>query len=147
MRKKRPEKWYDRPVKAGAARKLDSPAPDPDGRTPESFLEEIRTALGFGAEKRAREITEQGLALYPDHATLQQYRHFLRPAGSRVVPGPNLGDPRPSYEWIKQHSAEYRGLWVALDKGELVAACKSFEEARQALRDRDPRDALLHFVD
>ena len=134
-------------MKAGASRKLDPPAPDPEERTPESFIEEILTALGFGAEKRAREITEQGLALYPDHEKLLKYRHFLRPARSRVVPGPNVGDPRLSYEWIKRHSAEYRGLWVALDNGELVAASKSFEEARQALRDRDPKNVLLHFVD
>jgi hypothetical protein len=133
-------------MSAGAARKLDPPAPNPEERTPESFIEEILAALGFGAEKRAREITEQGLALYPDHEKLQKYRHFLRPARSRVVPGPNVGDPRPSYEWIKQHSGEYRGLWVALDNGEFVAASKSFEEARQALRGRDPKDVLLHFV-
>ena len=130
-----------------AARKLDPPAPDPEERTPESSLEEIRTALGLGAEKRAREITERGLALFPDHGTLQQYRHFLRPARSWVVPGgPDVNDPRPSYEWIKRHSSEYRGLWVALDKGELVAASKSFAEARQALQGRDPKDVLLHYI-
>ncbi len=135
-------------MSAGAARKLDPPAPDREGRTPESFLEEIRTALGFGAEKRAREITEQGLALYPDHATLQQYRHFLRPAGSRVVPGgPNAGDPRPSYEWIKRHSGEYRGKWVALYKGELAAVSDRLDELLQATRDLDSRDTILHFVD
>ncbi|HYX22538.1 MAG TPA: hypothetical protein VFC23_00160 [Thermoanaerobaculia bacterium] len=135
-------------MKAGAARKLDPPAPDREGRTPESFLEEIRTALGFGAEKRAREITEQGLALYPDHATLQQYRHFLRPAGSRVVSGPNAGDPRPSYEWIKRHSGEYRGKWVALYKGELIVASESFNEILQAARNLgDPLNTILHFID
>ena len=96
-------------MKASVARKLDPPDPDPEARTPESFIEEILAALGFGAEKRAREITEQGLALYPDHEKLQKYRHFLRPARSRVVPGgPTMGDPRPSYDWIKQHSGEYR---------------------------------------
>jgi hypothetical protein len=134
-------------MKASAARELDPPAPDPEVRTPESFIEEIVAALGFGAEKRAREITEQGLALYPDHEKLQKYRHFLRPARSRVVSGGrNAGDPRPSYEWIKRHSSEYRGQWVALYKGELMAASPSFEEARRALRDKDPMDSLLHFI-
>ena len=132
---------------ASAARKLDPPAPDPEERTPESFLEEIRTALGFGAEKRARRITEEGLALYPEHEKLQQYRHFLRPAGSRVAPGPNASDPRPSYEWIRRHSGEYRGKWVALYKGELAAASESFNEVLLATRDLDPRDTIFHFVD
>ncbi|MFY9821384.1 MAG: hypothetical protein WAM82_08380 [Thermoanaerobaculia bacterium] len=135
-------------MRAGAARKLHPPAPDPEERTAESFLEEIRAALGMGAEKRARAITEQGLALYPDHELLQEYRHFLRPARSWVVPGgPDVGDPRPSYDWINRHSSEYRGLWVALENGELVAASKSFAEARQALQGRDPRNVLLHYID
>jgi hypothetical protein len=135
-------------MRAGAARKLDPPAPDPEERTPKSFLEEIRAALGFGAEKRARRITEEGLALYPDHEKLLQYRHFLRPAGSRVVPGgPNAGDPRPSYEWIRRHSGEYRGKWVALYKGELIAASESFNEVLQAARNLDSRDLILHFID
>jgi len=134
-------------MSAGAARKLDPPAPDPEIRTPESFIEEILAALGFGAEKRAREITEQGLALYPDHEKLQKYRHFLRPARSRVVPGgPTISDPRSSYEWIKRHSGEYRGKWVALYKGELAASSESLNEILLATRDLDSRDTILHFI-
>src|SRR5258708_7037609 len=97
--RKSPDECYPWRMRVGAARKIDPSTPDPKERTPESFLEEILVALGLGAEKRARRITEEGLALYPDHEKLLQYRHFLRPAGSRVVPGgPNAGDPRPSYE-------------------------------------------------
>ena len=133
---------------ANAARKIDPSTPDPKERTPESFLEEILVALGLGAEKRARRITEEGLAFYPNHEKLLQYRHFLRPAGSRVVPGgPNAGDPRPSYEWIKRHSGEYRGNWVALFKGELIAASESFNEVLEAARNLDSRDTILHFID
>jgi uncharacterized protein DUF5678 len=134
-------------MKASAVRKLEPPAPDPEVRTPESFIEEIVAALGYGAEERARKITEQGLTQYPDHEKLLKYRHFLRPARSRVVPGPTLSDPRPSYEWIKRHSREYRGKWVALYKGELVASSESFDEILRATRNLDSPDMILHFID
>jgi hypothetical protein len=72
---------------------------------------------------------------------------MTRPAGSRVVPGPNASDPRPAYEWIRRHSGEYRGKWVALYKGELAAASESFNEVLEATRDLDPRDTIFHFID
>jgi hypothetical protein len=135
-------------MRAGAARKLEPPAPDPEERTPESFLEEIEKILSSGTLQGAREIAEQGLALFPNHAELKQAHHALRPyERARVVPGYNVSDPRPSYEWLNKNGQKFRGKWVGLDNGELVAASESFDEVRQALRTRDPRSTLLHFID
>jgi hypothetical protein len=134
-------------MKAGAARKLDPPAPDPAGRTPESFLEEIQGILNSGTLRGAREVAEQGLVLFPGHPELSRMHHALRPyERARVVPGYNVGDPRPSFEWIKKNWREFRGQWVGLDNGELVAS-GSFDEVRKALRGRDPRNTLLHFIE
>jgi len=130
---------------ASAARKLDPPAPDPEERTAESFLEEMERIFNSGTLRGAREVEEQGLALYPNHPELKQARYALRPyEKTRVVPGYNISDPRPSYEWIKRHSGEYRGKWFALANGELVAVAKSLDEIRQAVRDQDSRKLLLH---
>ena len=135
-------------MKAGAARKLDPPTPDPEVRTPESFLEEIREILSSGTLQGTREIAEQGLALYPGHPELSRMHHALRPyRRSRVVPGYTVKDPLPSYEWIKKNWREFRGKWVGLDDGELVAASESFDEVSKALRGRDPRSTLLHFIE
>jgi hypothetical protein len=134
-------------MRAGAARKLDPPSPDPEERTPESFLEEIEKILNSGTLQGAREVAEHGLAFFPDHPELKQAHHALRPyERARVVPGYNISDPRPSYEWLRKNGQRFRGKWVGLDNGELVAASESFDEVRRALQTRDPRRTLLHFV-
>lgn len=130
-------------MKTGAARRLD---PEPENPTPEDFVEEIRRIIESGTLTGTREIAAQGLELYPDHSELQRLHHVLRPFEVRVVPGYNSFDPRPNYEWLKKNSRDYLGKWVGLDMGELVAACDSFEEVRQALRDRDKRGTLIHHI-
>jgi len=37
------------------------------------------------------------------------------------------------HEWIKAHSEEYRGRWIALRRGELVAAALTGSELRRKL--------------
>jgi Family of unknown function (DUF5678) len=133
-------------MKASVARKLDPPAPDPEERTPESFIEEIQGILSSGTLRGAREVAEQGLAFFPGHPELERLHHALRPFEVRINPHFRISDPSASYEWIKRHSGEYRGEWVALAKGELVAVGESLEEILEAVRDREATDILLHHI-
>ena len=124
------------------------PEPEPQGPTPETFLEEIRRIVNSGTLEGTREVAERGLALFPDHAELRRLHHVLRPFRARVVPGgPNSFDATPNYEWLKKNGGHYRGNWVGLDMGELVAASKDYEEVSRALRGRDSRGTLIHFLD
>lgn len=132
-------------MRTGAARQLDLESQNP---APESFLEEIRAILNSGTLRGAREVAERGLALYPDHPELRRLHHALRPHEVRSRPdlkGVFL-DPRPNYEWLKKNSAAYVDKWVALDRGELVLASDTFEEALEALQDRDPGGTLIHHI-
>ncbi|HEV7505428.1 MAG TPA: DUF5678 domain-containing protein [Thermoanaerobaculia bacterium] len=129
-----------------AARKLDPPASDPGERTPESFLEEMERIFNSGTLRGAREVAEQGLTLYPDHPELRQAHHALRPFEVRINPHYKIADPSASYAWIKRHSGEYRGKWVALANGELVASSDHFAEIVEAVRDRDSKEILLHHI-
>lgn len=130
-------------MKTGAARRLD---PEPEKPTPESFLEEINRIFNSGTLRGAREVAERGLALYPDHPELRQVHHALRPFEVRVSTF-KASDPTPTFEWLKKNAHAYRGKWVGLDKGELVAASEDYEEVHQALQGRKPEDTLLHFID
>jgi len=129
-------------MKTGAARRLDEQNP-----TPETFLEEIRRIMNSGTLRGAREVAEQGLALFPDHLELQRLHHVLRPFEVRVSSYWKTPDPLPSYEWLKKNARAYRGKWVGLDRGELVAAADTLDEVLQALEGRDPRGTLVHFID
>ena len=130
-------------MKTGAARRVD---PEPEKPAPESFLEEIRRIINSGTLRGAREVAEQGLALYPDHPELQRLHYVLRPFEVRVNPHGKISDPRPSYEWLKNNSDKYRGKWVGLYNGELVVAADTFEEVLQAFGDRDPKGSLVHHI-
>jgi hypothetical protein len=133
-------------MKTGAARRLD---PDPQDPTPETFLEEIQRILNSGTLRGAREVAERGLALFPDHPELRQMHHALRPYKVRVNPDPRYktSDPTPSFEWLRSNAKAYRGKWVGLDNGELVASSESLEEVLQALRGRSPKSSFVHFID
>src|SRR3954454_6340552 len=91
----RPDGWYHRPMKTGAARRLDH---DSEAPTPESFLAEIQAIFNSGTLRGAREVAERGLALFPDHPELRRLHHALRPYEVRSVPGENAPDRRETYE-------------------------------------------------
>jgi hypothetical protein len=128
-------------MSARAARRYD---PELEAPTPESFLDEIRAIINSGTLRGAREVAERGLALYPDHPELKHVHHELRPFPVRSRPDLRMDDPRPSYQWLEENADRYRGKWVGLDAGELVAAADTLDEVMKALRDRDPKSTLIH---
>jgi hypothetical protein len=51
------------------------------------------------------------------------------------------------YQWIRDHAQEYRGQWVALDKGELLAAAASLRELLDRVKPlRSEHRPLLHQI-
>jgi Family of unknown function (DUF5678) len=68
------------------------------------FLEKLDEALTRLAAKTLSDVTTS------EHAPSSQN------SGSRRRP-----DPTPAMEWLRLHSKEYGGQWVALDGGRLIA--------------------------
>ena len=54
-------------------------------------------------------------------------------------------DRTADFAWIKANAANYRGNWVALKGGELLACSKVLKEVMDALGD-DPPKALIHRI-
>src|SRR5262249_820787 len=51
------------------------------------------------------------------------------------------------YQWIRDHSQDYRGQWVALDKGELLAAAASLRQLLDRVKPlRSEHRPLLHQI-
>jgi hypothetical protein len=134
---------------ASAARKLEPPAPDPEERTPESFLEKVQGIANSGTLRGAREIAEQGLTLYPNHPELRRLHHALRPIESRSVPGaPRQPDRQETFQWIRENGWKYRGQWIAVLGSKLIAASPDFDKVYQAaLANQQPDPPVLHFVE
>ncbi len=97
-------------------------------RPAEDYERAIRLALLVGAHLKARKLTNQGVEKYPDHLELQKFSRVL--ASPKVIdthlpPDPNA---QADIEWIKAHREKYRGQWVALHGGQLLAVAPTISE-------------------
>jgi hypothetical protein len=102
-------------------------------KSAEDYVYAIQLALQAGAHLAARRIANDGLSQYPQNATLQKYARGLAPP---VVVARNLpANPtlRANREWLKTHSEEYRGQWVAVRNGELLGAASSLKELTERI--------------
>jgi Family of unknown function (DUF5678) len=130
-------------MKTASARRLDAQNP-----TPETFLEEIHRIFESGTLRGAREVAGRGLELFPDHPELRRLHHALRPPQVRTVPGYRQPDRRDTFEWIRSHSEEYQGQWIAVLGSRLIAASPDLAAVLEVVK-KSQLDAppLLHFVD
>jgi len=87
------------------------------------LLEEIlQQELGSSAENNRPFLEKLDEALtrlearIQSRATAPEGAVFVQHSGSRQRP-----DPAPAMEWLRLHSREYGGEWVALDGGRLIA--------------------------
>lgn len=98
------------------------------GRSEEDYERAMRLALTSGAHMVARELADRGAALYPGNAHLAKVSRILAPA--RVVGTRPAGpyNPNDDVEWLKANRRKYRGKWIAICGGELIAAADSLQE-------------------
>lgn len=97
----------------------------------------IMLALKAGAHLAARQIASESLKRHPDNSDIQKYARGL--AAPTVVsrdlpPNPTL---KANREWLKTHSAAYRGQWVAIRNGELLGTAGSMKELTTQIPDRE----------
>ncbi|MFQ5595210.1 MAG: DUF5678 domain-containing protein [Anaerolineae bacterium] len=92
----------------------------------------VRLALAVGAHLFARNLASRGANMYPDHQELQKMAVVLGPP--RVVREiPSDPSVRANQAWLRDHADEYRGQWVAIRDGELLAVGETAREARNCL--------------
>ncbi len=119
--------------------------PEPD---PRSYVERIRELVEQDYVGGARKLLAEALEKGERDEELLSWQRVLAPAVSRIVKKdeePKL-DPMLDVNWIRQHWDEYRGQWVALVGGELLASSPSLEEVTSHLKKNPPtRRPLLHY--
>lgn len=106
-------------------------------RSAADILLGVQLALQAPAHGLARELSRFGAERYPDHGELQKYARILAPPrtiASHLPPRPDL---RANHVWIKQNSTAYRGRWVALQNGQLLASAASLRLLADQFPDRD----------
>ena len=107
------------------------PGVDWTERTEDDFEAAVRLALAAGAHGAGRALSAQGFAAFPESAILQKMATILSPP--RVVRVGLPADPSvaANQQWMRAHWEKYRGCWVALRDGNLLAAAPTLREVEQ----------------
>jgi len=96
--------------------------------TPEEFIGAANKELDRDDWNAAWQIATEGLKHFPEHAELQKYADILAPAKVTAVPRDPNRDVQGNRNWMKQNRVKYRGRWVALKNGHLLASGNSRDE-------------------
>ena len=75
----------------------------------------------------ARKVLNSLPVGYSNQAMIDKIRKILAPPTTKASSRRDA-DRQRDYLWIKDHAEEYRGQWVALDEGQLVANASSLQE-------------------
>jgi hypothetical protein len=101
-----------------------------EDRTAEDLIRAIHTSLEAGFHKKAWELAAVAAKRFPDHPEVQKIVNILSPARIVKTNLPSDPDIGADMRWLKEHSEEYRGKWIAIKGGKLLAAESSFTELR-----------------
>ena len=109
---------------------------DWDRRNARDFVNAVKWALAAGAHLKARELAGKGAELFPDDHELVKMARILAPP--KFV-GTSPADPavKLNREWLRRHGEQYRGKWVAVRKGKLLAAASTLKALLEQVPDRN----------
>lgn len=123
-----------------------SVAADP---SPATYERSIKLALEFNLVDLARELAAAGSNRYRRNATLKRWAHVLAPPVVQEHTGLTIPhhERDRSVEWLQRHADEYRGKWVVLSGGELLAAGRGdIRRAIRRIRKATPAPLFIHSI-
>ena len=100
-------------------------------RSVDDYLHTVQLALSIGAHLTARKLAMEGGARFPDHAEMVKHARVLAPVRTIRTGLPPQPEIAANMRWLKAHRDVYRGKWVAIQNGELLAAEVSFQQLKQ----------------
>ncbi len=100
------------------------------GKSPQAFVQAVRTALQDGDFKTAQQLAFQAVEHYPDHEELKDFTYLLAPP--MVILGNPSPEERSMYRaWLRSNHLKYRGRWIALSNGQLIADARNSDELKK----------------
>ncbi|MGO9061556.1 MAG: hypothetical protein ACLQU2_29905 [Candidatus Binataceae bacterium] len=92
------------------------------------FIRAIDLALSLGAFAVARDISEKGHRKYPKHPGLRRHASVLASPKILRTDLPVDQTVGKNESWLKKHSREFRGRWIALRNGELLGSADTLSD-------------------
>jgi hypothetical protein len=119
----------------------------PHDDAPASYVDRIRHHIERDEVGAARRLVAEALRDDVNEPGLKQWAEVLAPAkilGSHPATGTDI---RLDIRWFDEHRHEYKGQWVAVARGELLAHAESYEDLRAKLAASAPTEhPLVHFI-
>ena len=118
---------------------------------PRSYVERIRELVEQDRVGAARALVAEAVAKGVQEEKLRHWQEVLAPAKILGTSPADEPDRTDDFHWIKSHWQEYRGQWVALFGGQLLAHGDSLGDVLDHLRStgqesRPGRRALVHYI-
>jgi predicted HTH domain antitoxin len=95
----------------------------------------IQHAIEIADARAARTLIAEGRARFPEDDWMARAEHVMAVPEARLVDRDPVSVPRADWRWLDEHSDEYRGQWVALKDGELIAAAPSLTALTASVAD------------
>jgi len=113
-----------------------------------SYVDRIREHVERDEVGAARRLVAEALREGSAEPGLAHWAEVLAPARVLGFSPPTGSDVRVDVRWFDEHWQEYRGQWVAVLKGEMLAHAETLEELQDKLAQLRPLAAsLVHFVE
>ena len=114
---------------------------------PRSYVERIRELVEHGDVRGARTLVAEAVAKGVQEEKLDGWRRVLAPAKVLGTSPADEPDRTEDFRWLDAHWQEYKGQWVALFGGELLAHGDSLRDLLDKLGERPPgKRALVHRI-
>lgn len=110
--------------------------------SPPELLDAVYWAQAQELFSLARDLIQKGLILFPSHQGIQRAAKATAPPIVRRVASSPTEGLAASHRWILEHGGQYRGLWVAVSKGQLLGAAPHLDQLKTVL-DEAPPGALI----
>ena len=113
----------------------------------QTIVERIQSMLASQDLLGAQREAARGAKKFPSHPWLDKAGRVLNP--TRVASVPASGPDRTrDFDWLRRNSEKYRGKWVALLAGDLIATADDFDALqRQILAGQFEGKPLVHRID
>lgn len=94
----------------------------------EVIIQIIDYSLDMGLVIMARKISQQGSSLHSENDELQKYNRILSPPKVIRKDLPPYPQAELNVRWLKENWSAYRGQWVAIKEGVLLASAPNVKE-------------------
>ena len=108
-----------------------------------SYSDRIRERVEADDVMGARALVAEALERGESDKDVLAWQRVLAPSKPIRVGGERDIDRTPDLRWLEEHAQDYRGYWVALLGGKLLAHSPSFEEVVSTLKEDKPKHPPL----